>query len=173
MLNIRSAKMDESETLTNIATRSESYWGYDSDYMGKFRLIYKVTEEFISKNPTFIIEEDDNIIGFYGVLTENDVTSLEYFFIEPEYIGQGYGKLLWSHLVKGCKIIGIEEFSIVTSPQAQEFYVKMGAITCGEVESLLKKGRIIPQLIYTVERCMTVRAGEAYTENHPSDIVSN
>lgn len=152
MLNIRSAKIDESETLTNIAARSESYWGYDSDYMDKFNLIYKVTKEFISKNPTFIIEEEDTIIGFYGVLIENDMTSLEYFFIEPEYIGQGYGKLLWNHLVEICKSIGIKEFMIVTSPQAQEFYVKMGAITCGEVESLLKKERIIPQLIYTVEK---------------------
>ncbi len=54
-------------------------------------------------------------------------------------------------LVEYCRIIGIKEFSIVTSPQAQEFYVKMGAVTCGEEESLLKKGRIIPKLIYTVD----------------------
>lgn len=152
MLSIRPAKTNESETLSNIAARSESYWGYDSDYMEKFKAIYKVTEEFISKNTTFIIEEDNNIIGFYGVLMENDMDSLEYFFIEPEYIGQGYGKLLWNHLVKHCKIIGIKEFNIVTSPQAQEFYIKMGAVTCGEIESLLKKGRIIPELIYTVEK---------------------
>jgi GNAT superfamily N-acetyltransferase len=152
MLNIRIAKMNESETLSNIAARSESYWGYDSDYMEKFKDIYKVTEEFISKNTTFIIEEYNNIIGFYGVLIENDMASLEYFFIEPEYIGQGYGKLLWNHLVKHSKIIGIKEFIIVTSPQAQEFYIKMGAVTCGEIESLLKKGRIIPKLIYTVEK---------------------
>lgn len=152
MMNIRSARMDEAVALTDIAARSETYWGYDSDYMEKFRLIYKVTEEFIIKNPTFIIEEDNNIIGFYAVLTENDITSLEYFFIEPEYIGQGYGKLLWNHLINNCKTIGIKEFNIVTSPQAKDFYVKMGAVTCGEVESLLKKGRIIPQLIYTVEK---------------------
>lgn len=150
MVNIRIAKMNESETLSNIAARSEAYWGYDSDYMEKFRTIYKVTEEFINKSTTFIVEEGNDIIGFYGVLTENDMNSLEYFFIEPQYIGQGYGKLLWNHLVEYCKTVGIKEFSIVTSPQAQEFYVKMGAIICGEVESLLKKGRIIPQLIYTL-----------------------
>ena len=148
---IRSAKIDESDYLTNIAIKSESYWDYDFNYMEKFRLIYKVTEEFISKNPTFIIEDDKNIVGFYGILVENDMTSLEYLFIEPKYIGQGYGKLLWNHLVEYCKSEGFKELCIVTSPQAKEFYLKMGAVSWGEVESLLKKGRIIPRLIYTVK----------------------
>lgn len=147
---IRNAIANEYKILTDIAIKSEAYWGYDSDYMDKFKSIYKVSEEFINNNPTVIIEEDENIIGFYGVLIEKNETSLEYFFIEPKYIGLGYGKILWSYLVKDCKNLGIKEFSIVTSPQAKEFYVKMGAIPYGEIESLLKKGRIIPQLIYTI-----------------------
>lgn len=152
MLNIRTAKANEYEILTDIAIKSEAYWGYDSDYMNKFKSIYNVNEDFINNNLTVVIEEDENIVGFYGVLIENNETSLEYFFIEPKYIGKGYGKLLWNHLVKDCKNLGIKEFSIVTSPQAKEFYVKMGAMHCGEVESLLKKGRIIPRLTYTVEK---------------------
>ncbi|AFM41524.1 hypothetical protein Desaci_2587 [Desulfosporosinus acidiphilus SJ4] len=47
MLNIRNAKTGESEILTNIAVRSEAYWGYDSSYMEKFQSIYKVTEELM------------------------------------------------------------------------------------------------------------------------------
>jgi len=152
MVNIRRAKVDEYETLTDIAIKSEAYWGYDSDYMDKFKSIYNVSEEFIRSNPTVLIEEDNSIIGFYGLICKDNETSLEYFFIEPKYIGKGYGKLLWNYLVNDCKNLGIKDFDIVTSPQAKEFYVKMGAIPCGEVESLLKKGRIIPQLIYRVEK---------------------
>lgn len=152
MVNIRNAKANEYNVLTNIATKSEAYWGYDSDYMGKFKSIYSVSEEFIRNNPTVIIEENENIIGFYGVLTKNGEVSLEYFFIEPKYIGTGYGKLLWNYLIKDCRNLDIKAFNIVTSPQAKEFYIKMGAMQCGEVESLLRKGRIIPQLIYLVEK---------------------
>jgi len=152
MVNIRYAKVDEYETLTDIAIKSEAYWGYDSDYMAKFKSIYNVSEEFIKNNPTVLIEEGNSIIGFYGLICKDNETSLEYFFIEPKYIGKGYGKLLWNYLVSDCKNLGIENFDIVTSPQAKEFYVKMGAIPCGEVESLLKKERIIPQLIYRVEK---------------------
>ncbi|ARC83771.1 acetyltransferase family protein [Clostridium argentinense CDC 2741] len=152
MLNIRRAKVDEYEMLTDIAIKSEAYWGYDSNYMDKFKSIYNVSEEFIKNNSTVLIEEDNSIVGFYGLICKDNEISLEYFFIEPKYIGKGYGKLLWNYLVSDCKNLGIKDFDIVTSPQAKEFYVKMGAIPCGEVESLLKKGRIIPQLIYKVEK---------------------
>lgn len=118
--------------------------------MKKFRAVYSVSEEFINNNPTTIIEDDDNIIGFYSVINDKSETSLEYFYIAPKYIGKGYGKLLWNHLIKDCRSRGVKEFSLVTSPQAKEFYIRMGAILCGEIESLLKKGRIIPKLIYTI-----------------------
>lgn len=151
MVNMRNAKEDEYIILTDIATKSEAYWGYDSDYMDKFKNIYNVSKEFIINNPTVIIEENKNIIGFYGIINKSSEVSLEYFFIEPKYIGKGYGKLLWNFLIKNCKNLGIREFSIVTSPQAKEFYVKMGATPCGKVESLLSKGRMIPKLIYSGE----------------------
>lgn len=159
MLNIRRAKPYEHQILTDIAIKSEAYWGNNSDYMDKFKSVYKVTEEFICHNPTFVIE-DDNIVGFYGILIDDKEVFLEYLFIEPKSIGRGYGKLLWIHLVNTCKSLRIEEFVIVTSPQAKEFYLKMGAIPFGEVESLLKKGRIIPRLIYRIH-CPSNNSGVA------------
>ena len=57
MYTIRQAIMSETNILTDIAIRSESYWGYDSDFMNNFKSIYRVTEEFINNNPTFVIEE--------------------------------------------------------------------------------------------------------------------
>lgn len=151
MNNFRNASAAEADILTEIAYRSEAYWGYDTEYMEKFREFYSVTQDFINRNPTVVIEGNNKPIGFYGILMEQeDEISLEYFFIEPEYIGHGYGKLLWNHLIEHCRNLGIRELDIVTSPQAKDFYVKMGAVHCGELESLLKKGRIIPKLIYKV-----------------------
>ncbi len=119
--------------------------------MDKFKVLYKVSEEFIINNPTYIMEEDGEIIGFYGILIEESQRSLEYFFIEPKFIGKGYGKLLWQHVLKSCDSLNIKEFIIVTSPQAQDFYTKLGAKLQREVESLVAKGRKIPQLIYLME----------------------
>jgi len=152
MSNIRRAKTCESEILSHIAVESEAYWGYDSDYMERFKSLYKITKEFISENLTFVIQYDNNIIGFYGILINGKEFSLEYFFIEPKSIGKGYGKLLWNHMIHECENLNINKFVIVTSPQAKDFYMKMGALPFGEVASLLKKGRIIPRLIYTIEK---------------------
>ncbi|WP_435788278.1 GNAT family N-acetyltransferase [Clostridium sp.] len=151
-MNIRSAKVDEYEILTKIAIESESYWNYDSEHIEKFKSFYRVTEEFISNNSTFVIEKDGNIVGFYGFISENNEPSLEYLYIDPQYINKGYGKLLWKHMVENCKKNNIKEFSIVTSPQAKEFYTKMGALQVGEIESLVKRGRKIPLLTYTLEK---------------------
>ncbi len=149
MMNITKATGNEAERLTSLSIKSEAYWGYDYDFMEKFKYIYKVTEEFIKSNPTFIMEKDGDVIGFYSILLEENEASLEYFYIEPKFIGKGYGKLLWNHMITCCKDFGIGEIAIVTSPQAKAFYTKMGAVQIGEIESRVKKEHKIPQLIYT------------------------
>ncbi len=152
MAHIRKAETFEAEMLTDIAIQSEAYWGYDSDFMETFKSKYRVTEEFIRENPTFVMEEEGNIVGFYSILRDDKETALEYLYIEPSYIGKGYGKLLWNHMVDTFKNQGIDEIVLVTSPQAKDFYVKMGAILIDEVESLCRKGRKIPRLVYTFQK---------------------
>lgn len=152
MLKIRRAEANEFEIITDLMYKSEAYWGFGDDYMEKFKSLYKVTKDAISNNPTYILQEDNNFIGFYGFIIDNKDTSLEYFFIDPKYIGKGYGKLLWNHAINECKKLEINEFEIITSPQAKEFYTKLGAVQVGELDCQLIKGRKIPRLIFTVHR---------------------
>ncbi len=101
MITIVSASPKDASLLASLEIRSESYWGYSSDFMAKFKEIYLITEEFILNNPTYILKDHESIIGFYGILL-NDEVSLEYLFIEPVYIGKGYGKMLWKHALDEC-----------------------------------------------------------------------
>ncbi|WDV48091.1 GNAT family N-acetyltransferase [Clostridiaceae bacterium M8S5] len=148
MNTIESASPTDINLLANLEIRSESYWGYDSDFMDKFKEIYLITQEFIINNPTYILKNDDKIIGFYGLLINDDEVSLEYLFIEPMYIGIGYGKMLWNHALEECKKLGIREFTIITSPDARGFYLKLGATIYKQVDSLISKGNKTPKLIY-------------------------
>ncbi|GAA0774099.1 GNAT family N-acetyltransferase [Clostridium subterminale] len=152
MINIRRAKLGEASILTNIAINSEAYWGYDEEYMESFKNTYGVSENYISNYPTFLMEDNQIIVGFYSILMNVGETELEYFFINPNYIGKGYGKLLWNHVIENAKNLNIKQLEIVTSPEAIDFYIKMGAVKIGEVESLVKVGRKIPRLIYNVEK---------------------
>ena len=150
MYHILAAEGHEASELSRISIESESYWGYDSDFMDKFKVIYQVTDDFIRKNPTFILYEDGRIIGFYSLLIKQEGNIIDFFYIEPQCIGKGYGEKMWNHLENYCKGHNIKDFTLVTSPQAKEFYEKMGAIQIGEVESSLRKGRKIPELKYNL-----------------------
>lgn len=151
MVEIRRAQPEESGILTDLAYRSESHWGHDSDLMEAFRTSYAVTPAYIKKEPVHVLERAGKILGFYGLLTSDATSSLEYLFIDPDSFGKGYGRLLWHHALKCFEENGIQEFSIVTSPEAKDFYLKLGALYVMEVESLLQKGRLIPQLIYRLD----------------------
>ncbi len=146
MICIRPAEKNESGELTELAIKSEAYWGYESDMMEKFKEIYKITEEFLSQHTTFVLSDDDRIIGFYALLISQPENSLESFYIDSKSIGKGYGKVMCEHMKNYCKSTGIKEISLVTSPQVKKFYEKMGAVYVTEVDSLIKKGRIIPKL---------------------------
>ncbi|WP_432407685.1 GNAT family N-acetyltransferase [Wukongibacter sp. M2B1] len=152
MFQVRRAKICEAKILTDLVVRSEAYWGYDSAFMENFRSLYRVTEEFINNNETFVMEEKEGIIGFYAILIDEKETSLEYFYIDSKSIGRGYGKLLWEDMIKNCKEQGIDAITFVTSPQAKEFYIKMGAIQVGEVDSIVITDRKIPRLVYIIEK---------------------
>ncbi|MGB9976838.1 N-acetyltransferase family protein [Thermovenabulum sp.] len=148
---IRPAKENEALILSELAEKSEGHWGYDEKYMVKFKEKYRLTEEYIKNFPVFVLEDKEKILGFFGLLFEKDEVNLEFFYIDTDYIGKGYGRMLWSHLADYCKEKGIKSFTFVTSPEAKGFYIKMGAEYLGEVESSVKKGRIIPRLIYYVK----------------------
>lgn len=150
MYYIRSAKKDDVDELNRIAYESEAYWGYDMEYMKRFEGVYRVTEDYIITNPTFVFIESNLIIGFYSLLVHDEKAELELFYIKPQYIGKGYGKEMWNHLIDYCKRMDIKFFYLVTSPQAKGFYEKMGAVVIDEVDSLLREGRKIPRLKFEV-----------------------
>lgn len=150
MINIVSASPKDANLLASLEIKSESYWGYSSDFMDRFKEIYLITEEFILNNPTYILKNGEIIIGFYGILLNHDEVSLEYLFIEPTYIGKGYGKMLWDHALEEFKKLGIREFTIITSPDAREFYLRLGATVYSQVDSLISKGNKTPKLIFSL-----------------------
>lgn len=54
-------------------------------------------------------------------------------------------------MIERCESLGILEVELVTSPQAKEFYTKMGAVVVKEVNSQIDN-RKIPKLRFEVIR---------------------
>ncbi|WP_320054454.1 GNAT family N-acetyltransferase [uncultured Acetobacteroides sp.] len=147
-MNIRPAAPNEAEQLTAIAVESEAYWGGSTSFLVRFEELYKVTASFIEHNPTFVLEEGGEIAGFYAIVKGNDASELEYLYVKASCIGKGYGRMLWEHLMEQCKELGIQQLELVTSPEAKDFYARMGATQVSTVESTIEEGRMIPRMVY-------------------------
>jgi GNAT superfamily N-acetyltransferase len=123
-------------------------WNYDAKFMAKCRAIMRVKVENIEHHPHFVAELDGQIAGFYGFEPEADGVGLDYMFVEPTFIGRGVGRALWDHAVAQARRLGHPALIVVSDPNAEGFYAKMGAQRIGARPSDLEPGRSLPLLRY-------------------------
>lgn len=60
-------------------------------------------------------------------------------------MSKGFGRKLFNHLLKTASNLNAKNIRIVSDPNAEGFYVKMGAREIDEKESSIK-GRMLPVL---------------------------
>ena len=152
MMRIRRALARDADILTDIAVASEAHWGGDTDFMDCFRAEYRVTADFIENNPVFLLDDEAEPVGFYGLIEKKGASELEYLYVKESRIGKGCGRILWNHILSTCRELGIRKIEFVTSPEAEAFYIRMGARRIAVVESTLKSGRLIPRLEYDIPK---------------------
>ncbi|MEY9972139.1 N-acetylglutamate synthase-like GNAT family acetyltransferase [Lysinibacillus sp. RC46] len=139
---IRTAKIQDCYLLSNLAYKSKAYWGYTEDFLQQCKDDLTVTKEYIEKNPVYVMESDNKIVAFYS-FTINEL-KLDALFIDPDYIGKGLGRMIWDHLLNKAKELGISEFTLDSEPNAEGFYLKMGAKNIGSTPSTVFPDRQLP-----------------------------
>lgn len=143
MIAFIESSVDDIDELNNIAFLSESYWGHDKNMMDIFKKEYSLTQEYLKNNKVFNMILDENIIGFYAFNMTQEIPELEYFYLKPEYIGKGYGRILWNEVIKFCKNNNIETFVFVAGSEVKNYYLKMGAEVIKTLSSKLDAKRKI------------------------------
>jgi len=76
---------------------------------------------------------------------------LELFYIDPQSIGAGFGRVLWRHMVDSAREHGYETVYIHSDPHAEGFYRAMGAQRVGVAASGSIEGRLLPLLRYDIK----------------------
>ncbi|WP_432468952.1 hypothetical protein [Agarivorans sp. Z349TD_8] len=61
--------------------------------------------------------------------------------------GKGIANLVFKEILRECNRLKIREFSIISEPDAEGFYLHKGAVRIGEVKSIPQK-RMLPKLKY-------------------------
>lgn len=147
MLKIRTANKNEAEYLTQLAMRSKAHWGYTKEFMDACQQELLITKDMIENHSSYyaLAENQGGTVGFYSLkgLTDPDI-ELGLLFIEPEYIGSGFGRILIEHAMNYAAAKGGKTLQIQGDPNAEGFYKAMGAILTGKSESSCIPGRYLP-----------------------------
>jgi GNAT superfamily N-acetyltransferase len=149
---IRPGRPDEAMLLTGIAYRAKAYWGYSDEFMAAARADLTITETQLATQVIFVLEQDGEVRGFYKLREiAPDRVELTDLFMEPVGIGRGWGRLLWEHAVATARKLGYAQMTLESDPNAEGFYLHMGAERVGEVESSVQPGRRLPRMRYWLQ----------------------
>jgi len=89
----------------------------------------------IAGNPVYVAEDGDEALGCYGLLAGTPNWSLDHLWVRPAAMGKGIGRRLFEHARAVAASGGAEALEIDADPNAEPFYLRMGAVRIGEVQS--------------------------------------
>ncbi len=148
----RRARASEAAALSELAFRSKAYWGYETDFLEACRPELTLTPEFIGRAEVHLLELHGRPLGFYSLVRWNSDIELGHFFVDAQHIGNGVGRALWQHAVGRARALGFERLLVQSDPNAEGFYLRLGAERIGEVPSRIQAGRSLPLLLYPLIR---------------------
>ena len=151
-VSIRPAAPEEASSLSDLALRSKAHWGYDAEFLESCREELTLTDAELDIRRTTVAERDGSVVGFTTLEGEPPQGVLGMMFVEPDAIGQGIGRLLFSHAVETARASGFTRFTIDADPNAEPFYQAMGGILASRVPSGSIPGRTLAQYLLEVSR---------------------
>ncbi len=144
-LIIRRAHAAEARGLSELALKSTAYWGYDEGFMAACRDELTLSADEVVRNPTYVSEVEGQVIGFYAIERVDQVRmELNFLFVDPAFIGRGYGRALIEHAKQIARDLGSSALVIQGDRNAQHFYRAAGAHQVGERASSSIPGRTLP-----------------------------
>ncbi len=148
MLELRVPHEDELSALSALCLRSKAVWGYDKAFMTACVSELTVSLDDLHNTSMQIAEGEHGVIGMAQVALGKapGEASLERLFIEPDYMGNSAGRLLFDWALETARALGAHHMLIEADPDAAPFYRHMGARDIGAAPSGSIAGRMLPLL---------------------------
>jgi GNAT superfamily N-acetyltransferase len=145
---IRPAAAGEAAALSALALRSKAHWGYDDHFLDTVRPLLTFTEADLAGSPVYVLTVGGEALGVYRISGDPPEGELDDLWLDPSLIGLGYGRRLFAHALVTARELGFTSLLIEGDPNAEGFYVAMGASAIGTRRS--PSGRTLPLLRATV-----------------------
>jgi GNAT superfamily N-acetyltransferase len=143
---IRPANPGEAAELSELALRSKAHWGYDAQFLERVRPLLTFTEDDLATAAAVAVLEDiaGEPRGVYRITGAPPAGELEDLWLDPQLIGRGHGRALFEHARDAARARGFTSLTIEADPNAEPFYLAMGAVPIGARRS--PSGRDLPLL---------------------------
>ena len=145
MTTVLRATPEQAGELTTITIAAKRHWNYPERWIQFWLPVLTISPGYIRENETWAAVQDDMCIAYYSLKEEDESLWLDNLWVLPEFMGQGIGRDLFQHALERSRILGAVIMGIVSDPNAQNFYEKMGARKVGEVQSEVDgQPRVLP-----------------------------
>ncbi len=144
-MKIKKSLPKDSKRLTELTIRSKSFWDYSPDQIEKCKDDLTVSEKYIAEKEVYqLTDAEEDVIGYYSYykMDENSI-KLENLFVEPKYIGCGYGKMLMNNFLERIRATNAQKVILDSDPNAENFYNKIGFELIGKLATSIE-GRFLP-----------------------------
>ena len=135
MIWIRQVKLEETDSLTQIAISAKRHWDYPARWLEIWTPQLTFTSDYFEAHEGWAAVEDEKPIAFYTLEDKNGIAWLENLWVLPEYIGKGIGKELFLHAVNLARQRNYKTLQLEADPNAMGFYEKLGMKKVGKRQS--------------------------------------
>jgi GNAT superfamily N-acetyltransferase len=150
-MKIVRARPADAAALTEIAFAAKRHWGYSEEWMDHWKKLLTIEPDFLAKHETYAAMAPEGPIGFYSLCFKGGKLRLEHLWVRPDRMRLGIGRALFTHAVGQARELGFHALEIESDPNAEGFYVRMGARRVGsQVAELEGERRELPVLLYEI-----------------------
>ena len=147
-VEVRRASPGDAEVLTRIAFAAKRYWGYPERWISHWSESLTITPEFVRDNEVYAAVLGGEPFGFYALAGTGHELELDHLWVSPAWIGSGTGRLLFEHAMDRAASRGAKHVEIEADPNAEGFYLRMGARRTGEnVYEIEGHRRALPRMV--------------------------
>jgi GNAT superfamily N-acetyltransferase len=152
--------------LTELCRRSKAHWGYEPDLLHRWAGDLAITAQDIDRDAVLVAELGDDDggapprIGGFARISRGTSAHLDHpaparlddLWVEPDAMGAGVGRALFEASCEVARTLPADQMLIVSDPNAEGFYLRMGARRIGEEASEVVDGRQLPILLIDLHR---------------------
>lgn len=154
-LHFEPAQPQDREFLINFAVRSNDIYQTRIANEEVARMVFDIPESIFINGFVEVLKLDGDIVGFFSLAVyENEEQEpkykIDHLFVKVGLQGNGFGTALFRRAVEIARAKGWKRLEWLCDPDAEGFYLKMGATIIDHCENLLNPGVDLPIFEYDI-----------------------